>query len=416
MGTTKHLRTREGEFPQRVKDVLAGRAGHRCSFPGCGKVTIGPGVSQSDISNSGVAAHIYSASEGGPRGTNGSIPAERSKPENGIWLCAEHARLVDTNRGDRYPAEILRRYKYLHENRIAMEQGHRPFGLLDKIVIEENHHFSDGSELRLGKVTLIAGKNASGKSFLSKIINTLSHEERHQLENIFLTDQRLTYSAHILNPEPRVLRVSGSREAFNTTLDGKDVLLNPLSVDVYYQEKRVCREGLEHYLQRKRREHERNGEALDDLKLLSEYWEMGPDLVRKLVAKAGSFVPHAFDYARFEEDLDAQRLLVNDRKWRPDASIHQISGSMLAMLSLDVMIARAMHTAEHTPTILVLNDPLLGFDVQNMELYVTFLASDEIKFQTVITSPSFRWLESSLLWDVVCLDSAGPRTCMRQAM
>lgn len=296
-----------------------------------------------------------------------------------------------------------------------MELGHRPFGLLTKLVVEENLLFVDGSELRLGKVTLIVGPNASGKSFLSKIINTLAHEERHRLENIFLNGERLAFSIHLLNPEPRVVRVSGSKEAFNVTLDSKAVLLNPLTVDVYFQEKRVRREPLESYLRRMRRDRESDIEPLDDLQLLSEYWQMGPDLVRKLVAKAGTFVRHSFDNARFEEDRGVFRLLVNDRGWRPDAPIHEISGSMLEMLSLDVMIARAMHTAEHTPTILLLNDPLLGFDEDNMELYVSFLASDEIKFQTVITSPSSRWLDSHLLWDVVRLSRVGGRICLQQA-
>jgi hypothetical protein len=408
------VKPREGEFSNRSKEILAGRAGHRCSFPTCRRGTTGPGPGLAEVSNIGVAAHIYGASEGGPRGAGGLSATERSKPENGIWLCEEHARLVDNNRGERYPAELLLRYRYLHENRIAMEQGHRPFGLLERIVVEENHHFVEGSELQLGKVTLIAGKNASGKSFLSKIINTLSHEERHQLEKIFLRGKRLTFSVHLLNPGPRILRVSGLREQFDVTLDGRAVQLNPLAVDVYFQEKKVCRERLESYLSRKRKECKDSNDPLDDLDLLSEYWQMGPDLVRKLVARAGTFVFHSFDNARFEESGGVFRLLVNDPKWRPDASIHQLSGSMLEMLSLDVMIARAIDTAEHAPTVLLLDDPLLGFDCNNMELYVSFLASDEVKFQTIITSPCSRWLDSDLLWGKVQLDSAGSRACIRQ--
>ncbi len=36
---------------------------------------------------------------------------ELAQPQNGIWLCGNHARVVDTNQGNRFPPELLLSYK-----------------------------------------------------------------------------------------------------------------------------------------------------------------------------------------------------------------------------------------------------------------------------------------------------------------
>jgi hypothetical protein len=137
-----------GCFSKRVKIILAQRAGYRCSFPGCDRTTIGPGPSQDDVASIGIAAHIYSASERGPRGTAGLSGRTRAKPENGIWLCSHHAVLIDQNRGVRYPPAKLLRLKYRHEARIAMDQGHRPFAWVESLTLHRSKIFADDVSLR----------------------------------------------------------------------------------------------------------------------------------------------------------------------------------------------------------------------------------------------------------------------------
>ena len=57
-------------FTTQTKRLVSERAGFQCSYLTCNRRTLGPGGSD-EVSNSGVAAHVYSASEGGPRGQGG---------------------------------------------------------------------------------------------------------------------------------------------------------------------------------------------------------------------------------------------------------------------------------------------------------------------------------------------------------
>ena len=95
------------EFTKGVKDVLAHRAGYRCSRPDCRASTAGPsweGVDQK--SNVGVAAHITAAAPGGPR-YDASLSAEdRRSVANGIWLCQTHAKEVDDDADAFSPAKL----------------------------------------------------------------------------------------------------------------------------------------------------------------------------------------------------------------------------------------------------------------------------------------------------------------------
>jgi hypothetical protein len=64
------------EFPASVKKIVAERAGLRCFVPSCGQITTGPGARDSQIARTGMAYHIHSAAEGGPRGRGGLSDAE----------------------------------------------------------------------------------------------------------------------------------------------------------------------------------------------------------------------------------------------------------------------------------------------------------------------------------------------------
>lgn len=115
------------KFDGKVRKIVAMRAGYRCSFPDCGRLTIGPGTGANDYSNTGSASHIYGASEQGPRGAGGHSHAERSSIENAIWLCAQHSRVVDANEGEGFPPALLRSFKEEHEARVAAEHAGLPY-------------------------------------------------------------------------------------------------------------------------------------------------------------------------------------------------------------------------------------------------------------------------------------------------
>jgi len=72
------------EFTSAAKEIIARRAGYRCSFPECDKSTVASGAKPNEVANTGVAAHIYSASEKGPRGQINLTADELKNPDNGI--------------------------------------------------------------------------------------------------------------------------------------------------------------------------------------------------------------------------------------------------------------------------------------------------------------------------------------------
>jgi hypothetical protein len=67
------------------------------------------------ILNVGVAAHITAASPDGPRYEPTLTSDQRRHPDNGIWLCQTHGKLVD-NDPNAYPVSLLRKWKQDAEN------------------------------------------------------------------------------------------------------------------------------------------------------------------------------------------------------------------------------------------------------------------------------------------------------------
>src|SRR5271154_5864971 len=103
LGCISMLKGRQGvEFSPQTKLLVALRAGLQCSYPTCNTRTSGPGANSDEISNSGTAAHIFSAASGGPRGRGGLTPDELKHPDNAIWLCRNHGTIVDNNRGKQF--------------------------------------------------------------------------------------------------------------------------------------------------------------------------------------------------------------------------------------------------------------------------------------------------------------------------
>jgi len=108
------------EFDDKTKELLAKRVGNRCSNPNCRITTSGPQTDAAKALNIGVAAHITAASAAGPRHNPQLTPEERKSPENGIWLCQNHAKLVD-NDEVRYTVDILNEWKRLSERAALLE-------------------------------------------------------------------------------------------------------------------------------------------------------------------------------------------------------------------------------------------------------------------------------------------------------
>lgn len=107
---------REDDFPAATKRIIAERSGFVCAYPSCMAPTSGPAIEGSRAINIGVAAHISAASPLGPRFDSTMSSEQRQSPENGIWMCATHATLIDRDI-DRYSLDLLREWKSQAENR-----------------------------------------------------------------------------------------------------------------------------------------------------------------------------------------------------------------------------------------------------------------------------------------------------------
>lgn len=99
-------------FPKKVVETLAKRAGHQCSK--CKRLTVGPSKQAEGIIVVGVAAHIRAASPGGARFEKTMSPAQRKAISNGIWLCQDDAKLVDDDE-EEFTVALLERMKAEHE-------------------------------------------------------------------------------------------------------------------------------------------------------------------------------------------------------------------------------------------------------------------------------------------------------------
>lgn len=103
------------EFSTRTRDTLAKRAGYLCSNPQCQKSTSGPTIEDHRTVNIGVAAHISAAAPGGPRYDHSLTANQRKSISNGIWLCQNCAKLIDSDEV-RYDSQVLTRWKRDAEN------------------------------------------------------------------------------------------------------------------------------------------------------------------------------------------------------------------------------------------------------------------------------------------------------------
>jgi len=150
--------SRDG-FSISIKRELAQRVCNRCSNPVCRQPTSGPRLDSDKSANIGVAAHIKAASEGGPRFDPDQSAKERAGIENGIWLCQNCAKLVDSD-VERYSSDLLHDWKNQAENsaHLALQQRSRSEGELDTFcqlaqkmpsLIEEMSHDLHSSEAEL---------------------------------------------------------------------------------------------------------------------------------------------------------------------------------------------------------------------------------------------------------------------------
>ena len=97
-------------IPNKVKLRLWGKTAGRCQYPGCNKILWRDDLTKVEF-NTAYIAHIIADKPNGHRGDkvlSKKLPRDIS---NLMLLCDEHHRLIDKEKVDEHPAELLSEYK-----------------------------------------------------------------------------------------------------------------------------------------------------------------------------------------------------------------------------------------------------------------------------------------------------------------
>ncbi|MER8509971.1 SAVED domain-containing protein [Mesorhizobium sp. M0894] len=116
-------RGRRRPLPDKVKNIVWGRAAGRCQYAGCNALLIGDEVSGAVNANAAYIGHIIADSEDGPRGDPILSPKLAQEPDNLMLVCDRHHRVFDREMVAEHPADVLMAMKRRHEDRIRTVTG-----------------------------------------------------------------------------------------------------------------------------------------------------------------------------------------------------------------------------------------------------------------------------------------------------
>jgi len=388
------------EFAEKTRNLTAQRAAYRCSLPDCGRTTIGPGGQPESSLCIGRAAHVYSAAPGGPRGTGGLTWDELRSPANAIWLCADHADLVDKNRGTDYPPELLLSYKALHEARIARELGgiHTPLGWIERLQVHSSPLFAGPITIDFGKLTLFIGENGAGKTALCEWLAAVSEPRYlHRWETIRRDRSRVDIEVRYFDPAPHIARVSFLAQDYpRYQLDGKFTVVPAAPVKVIYPGEL---------------EMSWSDEKPDDLELLCRV--LGLDRYEILALCETLPASGVTDVTRvwFQQDEDGYILRADVMGTHPGLTFGGLSSSERQRVLMTLAILAANRFAERQPTLLILDAGAWRLDTASLKLYGEILVSPAMGFQTIAAIPTqdlnldeLRWAG----WQVIRLKGQPP--------
>jgi len=118
---TRHIK-------EKVKTALWGKSAGRCQFNGCNRPLYQSPITLERV-NIAEAAHIYSFSKDGPRGWGPFVTNKKDLNEVGnlMLMCHDCHKTIDQDtNGERYSADLLRKWKKEHEYRVWTVAGISP--------------------------------------------------------------------------------------------------------------------------------------------------------------------------------------------------------------------------------------------------------------------------------------------------
>ena len=370
--------SRRAEFCRRTRTLVAQRAGYRCSFPSCDRLTIGPGNGPCEVSEVGIAAHIYAAAASGrgPRGTRALSENELRSVDNAIWLCAHHAALIDKNLGRDYPAEKLHSFKSRHESRIARELAGfpTPFGWVDRVEVKSSPLFANGIDIELTKLNLVIGGNSVGKTGLCEWV--AGHVDASHLERwrrAYPEDgRRLRTEMHYCDPDPHCIAVDFLREDYpRCTLDGEATVSAAGAVKAVFPSQLSF-----------------STEEPDDLALVARALGVPPLDAKALCDDLGEG-DDGFRKVWFEEHEEGWHLhleVATTPHRTTTRVLRTLSSSEQARLLMQLGMKAANKMSVIAPTVLILDSGFSPLEPDWLKRYAEILASPNCRFQTIAST------------------------------
>ena len=170
-------------FTPKTREILYKAAGGRCCFRTCLCLTEGVTLDrdgEAAVRGISVAAHVYSARSGGPRGQGGRTFGEIRDRSNGMWMCASHGREVDDFQ-ERYSAEYLLRMKAVRELAHELERQNGLIGFYVREIGVRDWNECVWENTAGTEVDLIAGFDTQAMvgAFMSRAIQKMALLDRH---------------------------------------------------------------------------------------------------------------------------------------------------------------------------------------------------------------------------------------------
>lgn len=367
------------EFNKTTKDIIARRAGYKCSFPGCNKTLVGPGLNSNEWITIGEYSHIFSAKKKGPRTSGNLSPQELKSPQNGIFLCRNHHKIIDTKSQDKkYTSDLLTRFKNRHEFRISAEIGEYvyPLNWINKIGFKGGK-FKNEISFNLGKVTFITGNNETGKSTIGEILYSVFSQKiytRWDKENsdfeikIQMDNPVLSKFEAIIKSGTLKYKIDESEQPF--------VPYNFLVLGLFKDIR----------------------EEKDDLKSIADCLNLDREFVRTMILTT------SLKHGLFSNNITVDLIRENPYK------VSQIKVEMAGFLRdfkslstteksrtvLDLVISYAAEISKYKSILLIMDWPeTYNYQDETISPYINFLQSSKAHFQTLFIShrerPDLDW-------------------------
>ena len=292
---------------------------------------------------------------------------------NAIWLCADHARLVDNNRGAKFPAPLLLNYKSLHEARVSREQHniYLPFTWLQELVVKRGPIFATPATLTLGKVTVLMGENASGKTALYEWLAGISNPAILQRwRPINGQWAELVFNVTYFTPERHLIGLKFSDPGnVQYRLDDRAVPYNPYPIRFI-----VLRYPHPRYSRRK----------VSDLRRIATILGTEVATIENLLPSVGHEPISMVRRLWLSKKSASSRLLTDVQGTCPGLGFRSLSSGEQAVVLVELAITLARFSAQYVPTVLIVDAVDLNLELSVLKKYLDFLMAPEHLFQTVV--------------------------------